>query len=107
MFVSEQKERFDHSMSKHRPSTESFANNLCRDTGHDWMLTTAANWRVCKRERCRASERLVDGQWVSNATLYRFHDPVLEGYHRQRAPKQAALWEASQARNNQEEEHLR
>jgi len=91
-FVCEQTERFDH-MSKHRTSAESFANSLCRDTGHDWMLTTAANWRVCKRERCRASERLVDGLWVSNATLYRFHDPVVEYGRRARAPKQSALWE--------------
>ena len=84
---------------------ESFANSLCRDTGHDWMMTTAANWRVCKRERCRASQRLVDGQWVSNAKLYRFHDPVVAYQRRQRAPHQTAMWEVGQTRNN--EEYLR
>jgi hypothetical protein len=52
-------------------------NGTCRDAGHDWMTTAAANWRVCQREGCRASERLVDGQWVSNAKLYTFHDPVV------------------------------
>ena len=87
------------STQKHR---ESFANNLCKDTGHDWMTTAAANWRVCKREGCRASQRLRDGQWVSNAKLYRFYDPMLEHGKRQRAPKQGAMWEASQAQNNRE-----
>jgi len=85
-----------------KKSQESFANNLCRDTGHDWMMTTAANWRVCKRERCRASQRLLDGQWVSNAKLYRFHDPLVEYGRRARQPKQTALWEASQIRSNKE-----
>ena len=77
-------------------------NSTCRHCGHDWMTTAAANWRVCKRERCRASQRLVDGQWVSNAKLYRFYDPMLEHGKRQRAPKQGAMWEASQALYNEE-----
>ncbi len=82
---------------------ESFANNLCRDTGHDWMTTTAENWRVCKRERCRASQRLVDGQWVSNAKLYRFHDPLVEYGRRARQPKPTTMWEVGHTRNNNEE----
>ena len=81
---------------------ESFANSTCRDTGHDWMTTLDATWWVCKRERCRASQRLVVGQWVSNAKLYRFHDPLVEYGRRARQPKQTALWEASQIRSNKE-----
>jgi hypothetical protein len=68
-------------------------NSLCRDTGHDWMTTTANSWRTCRRENCRASERLLNGQWVSNAKLYRFHDPVVEYGRKQRRPRQIALWE--------------
>ena len=80
-------------MSTHRTSTETFANSLCRDLGHDWMTTAAANYRVCKREKCRASQRLVAGQWVSNASAYRFHDPVVASTRRARQPRQTALWD--------------
>jgi hypothetical protein len=95
MFVlpNTQKERFDQ-MSKHRTSTETFANSLCRDLGHDWMTTAAANYRVCKREKCRASQRLVAGQWVSNASAYRFHDPVVVCQRREQQPQQIVLWES-------------
>lgn len=79
-------------MSKNASKYQS-ANKTCRDAGHDWMSTTAANYRVCKRENCRASERLLDGQWVSNAQAYRFHDPVVAYQHYQRQPRQRALWE--------------
>lgn len=67
-------------------------NHTCRDTGHDWMLTAAANWRTCRRVNCAASERLKDGQWVSNAKLYRSHTPVIE---RQRQPRQSAMWDTN------------
>ena len=77
---------------------ESFANRICRDAGHDWMSTTAANYRVCKRERCRASERLVNGQWVSNAHAYRFHDPVVEYGRQRQQPHQSAMWEQGASR---------
>ena len=70
------------------------SNSTCRNVGHDWMTTAAANWRVCKREKCRASERLVDDTWVSNARAYRLHDPARELGKRQRAPEQAAMWES-------------
>ena len=63
-------------------------NSLCRALGHDWMTTATANWRVCKRENCRASERLVDGQWVSNATTLRRHVPVVTS-----GSQQHALWD--------------
>ena len=81
-------------MRKHRTSTETFANSLCRDLGHDWMTTVTANYRVCKREKCRASERLVDGQWVSNARAYRFHDPSVAYNRRECQPRQAAMWDS-------------
>jgi hypothetical protein len=77
-------------MSKHASKSESRI-TTCRDAGHDWMTTAAANWRVCQREGCRASERPVDGQWVSNAKAYRFHDPVVEYRKRQHQPRQATL----------------
>ena len=51
-------------------------NSLCRALGHDWMMTLSDTYRVCKRERCRASQHLTDGQWVSNAAFYRKHVPV-------------------------------
>ena len=70
-------------------------NTTCRDTGHDWLSTAAANWRVCKREHCRASERLVDGEWVSNAAAYRHHTPVVTDGTRQRPqPRQSVLWQS-------------
>ena len=81
-------------MRKQTGTPHAFRNSLCRDLGHDWMTTTAANYRVCKREKCRASERLVDGQWVSNAKAYRFHDPVVAAHRRERQPRQTALWDS-------------
>ena len=72
------------------------SNSLCKDLGHDWMTTVAANWRMCRREYCPASQRLVNGQWVSNAKLYRFYDPLLEHGKRQRAPRQDAMWDGSE-----------
>ena len=72
---------------------ERFHNSLCRDLGHDWMTTAAANYRVCKREKCRASQRLVAGQWESLASAYCFHDPVVACQRRARQPHQAAMWE--------------
>ena len=74
------------------------ANSTCRHCGHDWMSTTAANWRVCKRERCRASERLVNGKWVSNAQALKRHTPVVESSTRQRRPQQSVLLGDSPAR---------
>ena len=58
-------------------------NRLCRDVGHAWMYVSNNTYRVCKREHCTASERLVDGAWVSNLPLYRKHHPVLPSSHRQ------------------------
>ena len=70
------------------------ANSTCRALGHDWMSTAAADWRVCKRERCRASERLVEGLWVSNAAFYRRHVPVeTEGTRAYLRSRQRRLWQ--------------
>src|SRR5260370_28000776 len=82
--------RKENVMRKHK-SRESFANNTCRDAGHDWMTTAAADWRTCQRERCRASERLVDGQRVSNARLYKLHDPAVASRKRQRHPRPTVM----------------
>jgi hypothetical protein len=68
-------------------------NAICRDAGHDWMTTAAANWRTCKRVNCAASERLVEGQWISNAKLYRQHTPVVASGTRQCQPRQSSMWE--------------
>ncbi len=80
-------------MRKQTGTQHAVRNSTCRDLGHDWMTTTAANYRVCKRERCRASQRLVDGEWVSNARAYRFLDPVGAAQHKERQPRQTTLWE--------------
>ena len=80
-------------MRKQMGMQHAYRNSTCRDLGHDWMTTAAANYRVCKREKCRASQRLVDGQWVSNASAYRFHDPVVEAKRRARQPHPTVLWE--------------
>ena len=80
-------------MRKQTDTQHAFRNSLCRDLGHDWMTTAAADYRVCKREKCRASERLVDGQWVSNAQAYRFHDPVVAAHRRAHQPRQTTLWD--------------
>ena len=77
-------------MSTHRTSTGTFANSTCRDLGHDWMTTVSANYRVCKREKCRASQRLVAGQWESLASAYRKPRPVVSTG---RQPRIASMWE--------------
>ena len=84
-------------MRRQTGTQQTFANSLCRDLGHDWMTTVSANYRVCKREKCRAAERLVAGQWVSNASAYRLHDPVVAYNRRARQPCQTALWEGGYA----------
>jgi hypothetical protein len=80
-------------MRKQTGTQRAYHNSTCRDLGHDWMTTAAANYRVCKREKCRASQRLVAGQWVSNTSAYRFHDPVVASSRRARQPRQAAMWD--------------
>lgn len=47
-----------------KPPTSS----LCKTIGHEWLLTTADNYRLCVRESCRCAERLVDGTWVEVMT---------------------------------------
>lgn len=71
------------------------ANSTCRAMGHDWMTTASANWRVCTREKCRASERLDNGQWVSNAQALKHHTPVIESHQR---PLQSRMWDEQPTR---------
>lgn len=80
------------------------ANSTCRLLGHEWMSTAAANFRVCTRKKCRASERLVDGAWVSNAQAYRTHTPVIasERRARQQHPQQITMWNSDQQCTPQE-----
>jgi hypothetical protein len=80
-------------MRKQMGMQHAYRNSTCRDLGHDWMTTATANYRVCKREKCRASQRLVDGQWVSNASAYRLHDPVVASNRRAQQPRQTTMWE--------------
>ncbi len=77
-------------MRKQMGTPQAYRNSLCRDLGHDWMTTATANYRVCKREKCRASERLVDGAWESLASAYRKHRPVVPTA---RQPHIASMWE--------------
>ena len=79
-------------MRKQTGTQHAFANSLCRDLGHDWMTTATANYRVCKREKCRASQRLVAGQWESLAPFYRKHRPVVPTG---RQPQVASMWETN------------
>ena len=76
--------------SRKEAAAYSFRNSLCRDIGHEWALTLADTWRWCRRDYCPISERLVNGEWVSNAPLYRKHQPVVPTG---RKPRQAAIWE--------------
>lgn len=41
--------------------------NLCEAAGHDWRVTTASNYRVCRYPGCRAAQHLRNGQWVDVA----------------------------------------
>ena len=92
-------------MRKQTGTRHAFRNSTCRDLGHDWMTTTAANYQVCKRERCRASQRLVDGQWVSNASAYRFHDPIVASHRREQQPQQASMWEGEREAKTRKHMH--
>jgi hypothetical protein len=40
-------------------------NSTCRYLGHEWRKAAASNYRICQREKCRAAQRLQDGEWVS------------------------------------------
>jgi hypothetical protein len=46
------------------PST-SHINSLCKTNGHDWHETLTTTYRTCRREGCRAAERLVNGSWTN------------------------------------------
>ncbi len=81
-------------MHKQTGTQQAFRNSTCRDLGHDWMTTAAANYRVCKREKCRASQRLVDGQWESLARAYRFHDLVVAAHRQEQQPRQTRMWDS-------------
>ncbi len=77
-------------MHKQTGTQQAYRNLLCRDLGHDWMTTAAANYRVCKREKCRACQRLVAGRWESLASAYRKHHPVVPTG---RPPRIEAMWD--------------
>ena len=78
-------------MRRQTSTQQAFRNSLCRDLGHDWMTTATANYRVCKREKCRACQRLVAGQWESLASAYRQHRPVVPTGGR--PTRIASMWE--------------
>jgi hypothetical protein len=48
----------------HQMVTETFTNSLCRDIGHDWKPTPVSNYRLCQRTKCKAAQRLHQGQWM-------------------------------------------
>lgn len=52
-------------MNTNPQQAEHRANSLCRDVGHEWKQTAVSNYRICQRDKCRAAQRLQDGQWVS------------------------------------------
>lgn len=85
-------------MSKqNHPSSEVFPNSLCRDLGHEWLTTTAPNYRLCQREKCRAAERLEGGEWVNARQPRPWLDPLTAYEKRQALPRQSMIiWEAGQ-----------
>ena len=38
--------------------------SLCEETGHDFISTTAPNFRTCCRAGCEGAECFKDGVWV-------------------------------------------
>lgn len=48
--------RYEYSPRKRKMS-------LCEETGHAMIPTTATNFRVCSRSRCRYAEILRNGEW--------------------------------------------
>jgi hypothetical protein len=52
----------------HQTVAETFSNSLCRDIGHDWKPTTVSNYRICQRAKCKAAQRLRQGQWMDATT---------------------------------------
>ena len=71
--------------TKTAPDKSFSKNSLCQsEKAHDWISTTAANYRKCNRTDCQAAQRLQDGQWIDVVTT--IHTP------RKPVPQQAALW---------------
>ncbi len=44
-------------------TTKQGKHTLCQDIGHDWISTTASNFRVCKRKSCSVVQHFKQGQW--------------------------------------------
>jgi hypothetical protein len=79
-------------MSNKKPSTETFQNSLCRDIGHDWVVSTVSNYRTCQRHKCRSAQRLQDGVWINAVPGRPWTDPVA-AYHKKHAmPQQSTLF---------------
>ncbi len=47
------------------PQAEIFKNSTCRYLGHEWKRSAASTYRICQRDKCRAGQRLQNGEWVS------------------------------------------
>jgi hypothetical protein len=82
-------------MKSTNPQAEVFRNSRCRDSGHDWKTTAASNYRICQRDKCKAAQRLENGQWVSVQRERPWIDPVTAYQKRQAMPKQTmTVWDA-------------
>jgi len=46
-------------------------NGTCRDLDHDWQWTTSDAFRRCRREGCKAVQRLYRGKWVDIVRVVR------------------------------------
>ena len=80
-------------MSKKKQAIgEVFTNSTCRDLGHDWMSTTADNYRKCTRNQCKAAQRLVNREWVNAVKERPWIDPRIEWAKQAAMPKQASLF---------------
>jgi hypothetical protein len=81
---------------KKKAQAETFTNSSCRDLGHAWAITTADNYRKCSRDKCKAAQRLVRGQWVNALQERPWTDPRIEWARKGTMPKQVALFSYSE-----------
>lgn len=79
--------------------TKKYPNSLCETQGHDWVLSLSQQFRICGRERCKAMERLHDGQWI-DATITRYPAKNPLAKEMQQARREARNAERQQARTS-------
>ncbi len=79
-------------MKSTNPRAEPTRNSTCRDVGHDWKTTAAANYRVCQRHKCRTAQRLQQGTWVNAVPQRTSTDPLTTSHQQHAMPQQSSLF---------------